>query len=157
MEVTVAMLIASIVIGITYTVYNIVSKSYCVYNTKNKGLAQLTRLDELLKNDFEHAETISEKQDGLLFKNQDKLISYNISPEYIVRISTSTDTFKIKSRAFNTYFEKKQLTKIDNDEMPDKIDELELGLLFERENILYHYYKHYSAADLMQTQDDAIN
>jgi hypothetical protein len=62
MEVTVTMMIAAILMGITYTTHIIVSKSYLSFNTKNAGMAEVELLDKLLKRDFDRADVIAKKR-----------------------------------------------------------------------------------------------
>lgn len=157
MEVTVAMLIAAIAIGITYTVYSIVVRSYGAYNTKNKDMAVLIRLDELLKKDFEQADLISKSGNHILFKNTDKLVDYNIEPEFTIRISGITDTFKVTIKDINTTFENTPVTGSTEDDEQNRIDELNLTILFEAKTIPYHYHKQYSAASLIQRKVNAFN
>ncbi|WP_299352886.1 hypothetical protein [Mucilaginibacter sp.] len=157
MEVTVAMLIASIAIGITYTVYTIVSRSYAIYKVKNNNMAVLIRLDELLKNDFEHAAIISKTQNGLVFKSPDKLVIYEIEPDFIIRTSGITDTFKVKAPEINTAFENTPITEINAEEEQNRIDELQLIILFDTKKIPYHYYKLYSSVNLIQRNTNAVN
>ena len=45
MEVTIAMLLSAIVIGITYTVFSIVSRSYRSYTNKHEEMNRLLLLD----------------------------------------------------------------------------------------------------------------
>ncbi len=157
MEVTVAMLIASIAISIAYTVYTIVVKSYNSYNIKNSDMAVLVRLNELLKTDFEHADIILKDQKSIIFKNADRLVNYDVEPDFILRISTITDTFKVKTQEFNTTFENAPVTEIANEEEPNRIDELQLNLLFENKKISYYYHKQYSSLNLIQRNVNAVN
>jgi len=97
MELTVAMLLAAIVIGITYTAFSIISQSYMAYHNKNEDMAGLVRLDELLKKDFSHADTISKIENGIVCKIDTVSVTYEFQPEYIVRRTTIIDTFKLKN------------------------------------------------------------
>ncbi|MCC8427244.1 type II secretion system protein J [Mucilaginibacter sp. UR6-11] len=157
MEVTVAMLIASIAIGITYTIYTIVAKSYSVYNVRSNNTAVLIRLDELLKNDFEHADRILKTQNGITLKGPGKLVNYEIESDFIVRTAGITDTFKVKTQEINTSFENAPLTEINSDEEQNRIDELQMMVLFEDKKIPYHYFKQYSSTNLMQRNTNAVN
>jgi len=64
-EMVITMMITAIVIGIAYTSYSIVVKSYNSFNNKNNDMAVVINLDHLLKRDFERAETILKDTDGI--------------------------------------------------------------------------------------------
>jgi hypothetical protein len=157
MEVTVAMLITSLVIGITYTVYTIVVKSFSIYQVKNNNMASLIRLDELLKNDFYIANDISKTQNGISIKNKDKVITYEIDPRFIVRTAGMIDTFKFAVQENTSTFEGAIVPGTNIDEEQNRIDDYQLILLFEDKKINYHYHKQYSSVNLIQRNTDAIH
>jgi len=157
MEVTVVMLIASVVIGMAYTVYSIVVQSHGAFKTKNDNLAVVVRLDELFKKDFAHANMILKDEKGIIFKNQEQLVSYQIEPSYIVRTAGIIDTFKVSTQQLITTFEEQPVTDVSTEEEQNRIDDIELTLLFENEKIPYHYHKQYSSVNLIQRKANAIN
>lgn len=157
MEITVAMLLAAIVIGITYTAYSIISQSYIAYHNKNEDMAGLVRLDELLKKDFSHADTISKVDNGILCKIDTIGITYEFQPEYTVRHSTIIDTFKLKTADVNTLFENQPITEINNIPEQNRLDELDITVLFHNEKIPYYYHKQYSSASLAERNPNAVN
>jgi prepilin-type N-terminal cleavage/methylation domain-containing protein len=157
MEVTVAMLISSLVIGITYAVYTIVVGSYSAYQLKSTRLAVLIRLDELLKKDFSQADLILEDQNSWVFKSAGQRVTYQLAPGYLVRISSITDTFKVSLQNRTASFETQPVTETAATEEEQRMDELQLNLVAENENITYHYHKQYSAVNLMQRKFHALN
>lgn len=157
MEMTVAMLIAAVVIGITYTAYLIVIGSYNSFTKKNNEMAVAIRLDELLRRDFSHADIILKQQDALVFKTNGQITSYEISPNFIVRTHIVTDTFQVRTELLIAGFEGLPVNNdIETDTMKSRIDEASFNLLYENEKIPYHYYKQYSSVNLMQAPN-AIN
>src|SRR4051812_28675357 len=94
-EVTIAMLISAIVIGISYTVYSIISRSYNSFNHKNEAMAVVVRLDELLQKDFDRSAYISKDTTGITFQGSNNVVNYNFNPDHIVRTGLVTDTFKV--------------------------------------------------------------
>jgi type II secretory pathway component PulJ len=157
MEVTIVMLIASIVIGMTYSIYMIVVRSYSAFNIKNTQMATLLRLDELLKKDFMQADIILKEQDGIVLKSNNKQVSYIISPEQVIRTCVAIDTFTIKEQVLTTSFEAQPVTQLLDGEEQNRIDDMELTLLFENEKIIYHYHKWYSSVNLIERKANAIN
>jgi prepilin-type N-terminal cleavage/methylation domain-containing protein len=158
MEVTVTMLIAAILMGITYTAFTIINKSYNSFNTKNKDVAELEQLNELLRKDFDRAEFIQKDQNGISFKKADlTLIKYEFNSDFIVRTSSRIDTFKFKTEELATLFEGQQVNEPGASEEENRLDELDINLLFGNEKIPYHYYKQYSSVNLIQRDPNAIH
>jgi type II secretory pathway component PulJ len=157
MEITVAMLLAAIVIGITYAAYSIISQSYMAYHNKNEDMEGLVRLDELLRRDFSHADTISKVENGILCKIDTESISYEFQPDYVVRHSTIIDTFKLKTSGINTLFENQPVAEINSMAEQNRLDELDLTVLFHDEKIPYYYHKQYSSANLAERNPNALN
>lgn len=150
------MLIASIAIAMTYTVYTIVVKAYGSYHAKNKDLAVIIRLDELLKKDFEHAGIVLKNANGLSFKSTDRNVAYAIGPDFIIRNSAIADTFNVKLRDVNLAFENTPVIEVAETEESNRVDELWFNLLVEDQKISYHYAKRYSSANLIQRKN-AVN
>lgn len=155
MEVTVAMLIAAIAIGITYTVYSIVVKSYSNYIRKNKDMAVVLRLDELMKKDFERADNIFSTGNHLSFISPEQTISYDLEPNFVLRTGITQDTFKVNVPEYAASFENVPLPGSDVSQEQRRLDELEMTILFETKTISYHYKKQYSSASLIQNNADA--
>jgi len=157
MEVVVTMTIAAILMGITYTSYQIVSKSYHSFNVKNNEMAALERLDELLKKDFNKAEIIEKAGKGIVVKSLRDTVQYEFAPDFILRISAITDTFKIKNEDLATSFEGQLVDGQGLNEEENRLDGLDISLLLQSEKILYHYHKVYSSANLINRIPDAIH
>ena len=157
MEVVVTMTIAAILMGITYTSYQIVSKSYRSFNVKNNEIAALERLDELLKKDFNRAGIIEKDEKGIVVKSKRDTIQYEFTPDFILRISAITDTFKIKNEGLSTSFEDQLVDGQGLSEEENRLDGLNISLLLQNEKILYHYHKVYSSVNLINRNPDAIH
>jgi type II secretory pathway component PulJ len=157
MEVTIVMLIASVVIGMAYTVYSIVVRSHGAFKTKNDHMAVIIRLDELLKKDFAHADLILKNQSGIVLTSPGQLINYEIGPNYIIRTNGIIDTFKVKTQQVTATFEEQPVTEISTEQEQNRIDDIELSLLFENEKIPYHYHKQYSSTNLITRKTNAVN
>ena len=157
MEVVISMLLAAIVIAITYTVYTIVVKSYGSYNIKHGNMAALVRLDELLRKDFEKAQTINKTETGLSCTNGEREVIYEFATEGIVRTSGITDTFKVQIQTANFFFEQVPFSDAPSGGEESRIDELKLELLFGEKTISNSYTKHYSSANLIQRKNNALN
>lgn len=154
MEVTVAMLLAAIVIGITYAAFSIVNKSYLSFHNKNDNRAVLIRLDELLQKDFTHFDVITKTPNGLLFRNDRDSVKYELDSALILRTSTITDTFKVITAEMISTFNGQPVAA---DKAQNIIDDVGLTILFENEKIPYHYHKDYSSANLIEYNPNAIN
>ncbi len=156
-EVTITMLVSAILIGITYTSYSIVSKSYRSFNVKNDDMAALETLDGLLKKDFIKAEIILKDSTGISFNSPGHIVKYIFAPDFIVRTSGITDTFKIATEKINTSFEKQPVNEVNLSDEQNRLDELDIDMIFQNEKIPYHYYKQYSSVNLIQRNPNAVN
>jgi Tfp pilus assembly protein PilE len=157
LEVTITMLIASLLIGFTYTAYSIVVRSYSSFNHKNQDMAELVRLDEWLKKDFAHADSVEKDTAGLVFNSIDHHVKYLFEPDFILRNEIKTDTFKIKTENIVTSFESQPVTAFSANREQDRLDDLELDILFQNEKIPYHYHKEYSSANLINRNPNALH
>jgi hypothetical protein len=117
----------------------------------------LIRLDELLRKDFLRANTISKTTNGVFVKTGTDSVTYAFEPDFAVRTSTITDTFKLNVQDIITNFEASPITTIDPVTEQNRIDELNFSVLFENEKIPYYYHKQYSSANLIERKPNAIN
>ncbi len=147
MEVTISMLITGILIVMTYTVYNIVVKTYHGYNDKQANSAVLLRIDELLRDDFRRAEKIFTNQNHIIMQRGETQVDYNIESNYIVRSTEIVDSFKVNTIDVIKSFEGDLANQ---DAGPQVIDELQLNVLYDNKTFPYHYRKQYSATNLIK-------
>lgn len=144
MEVTIAMLIAAIVIAITFTTYRVVSGSYFNFNRKQEKVAMLTTIDKLLKQDFIKAKSIVKTADGVFFEINDGIVTYSFKDSYILRdqFSLGIDTFKLQVNDLNFSFENEVA------EEGQEVDLLSFKTQLDGDLIPLQYLKLYSAQDL---------
>ena len=148
MEITVTMLVVALLIGITYTAYGIISSSFERFNRKQEEIAVLLTVDGLLKRDIAHAGSVVRDAGGLTFFSSFDTVRYEFRPDEIVRIKTRTDTFRVRPLALRCSFEKEPVEPTGNTG-DARIDELTFKLICQETEIPYHYYKSYSASDLV--------
>lgn len=157
MEITITMLLAAIVISITYTAYTIISKSYIGFTNKNKDISTVVQLDKLLKKDFYKASAISRDNQKILFKTDSADIIYEFGPDMVTRTQGIIDTFKIQTATMNTTFESQPLNDFPTTDRPNLLDDMEWKIVLQNEKIPYHYHKQYSSVNLFQENPDANN
>jgi hypothetical protein len=157
MEVTIAMLLSTIVIGITYTVFSIITRSYHSYNLKHEEMATVLRLDELLQKDFDRAEIVLKDTDGIAMQNKDGLTRYRFYGDYILRVGLSTDTFKVKNDSVITSFESQVISSVERSAEQNRLDELDIQFTLQKEKIPYYYRKIYSSENLINRNPHAVN
>jgi hypothetical protein len=157
LEVTISMLVTALVIGITYTAYVIIIKSYHAFTKKNEDLAVLISLDHLLKRDFDKADTILNNEDGIILFQHGQTVKYLFASGFISRNAAKVDTFKLQSSDITTSFEGRPVNETQSINEQNRIDALDFTLLFKDEKIPYHYQKLYSSENLIKRETDAIN
>lgn len=145
MEVTVAMLIAGIAIGITYTAFHIISVTCNNYQKKQDGVASFAILDKLLKQDFDLPGKIEKTGNGLQMQTAAGIVRYEFADNYITReqYALGIDTFKVKPIEVSCFFENNQVAA------GQIIDQIQFKIMLEREPINLIYHKTYSAQDLI--------
>ncbi|HZX59365.1 MAG TPA: prepilin-type N-terminal cleavage/methylation domain-containing protein [Mucilaginibacter sp.] len=156
-ELTVAMLISAIAIGITYTIFSIISRSYGSFNKKNEHMAEVSRLDELLRKDFERSELVLKDTSSIAFQSLNKMVRYKFDTAYVVRIGLITDTFKVRTDTVNTLFENEIVNEPALLKEQNRLDQLDLSIALQNEKITYHYHKIYSSTNLINRNPDAVN
>lgn len=146
MEVTIAMLIAAIAIGITYTAYHIISGTYQNYTKKQESLSAYTAADKLLKTDFMLSKAIVKTTEGLQLEFESGQVIYNFKDGKIVRdqFGLRTDTFDLAVTDVQFQFEKEEAIEADT------VDQLSFQSKLEGENIPQVYIKRYSAQQLFK-------
>jgi prepilin-type N-terminal cleavage/methylation domain-containing protein len=154
LEVVVTMLIAAILVGITYSAYRIVSKSYFAYLEKNRSLYNLTSLDRLIKRDFRRSVKINTISDGLQFSCLTDTVFYGFKPSYVTRTQGITDTFRINISELRIKFLQTDITP-SAELLP--VDELSFLLQEKQDTIAYHYFKLYSSEELVKISTHAIH
>ncbi|HAL80964.1 MAG TPA: hypothetical protein DCO83_01020 [Mucilaginibacter sp.] len=157
MEVTITMLITGLIIGITYTSYSIVIKSYHSFTIKNDNMAVLVGLDHVLKRDFDRADSILKDSAGITIKKNDVSIKYIFMPDFIVRNSVRNDTFKVQTQDVITTFENITNIEMQATAEQNRIDGLDFTLMFQNEKIPCHYRKLYSSENLIERNPNAVN
>ena len=157
MEVTITMMVAAILIGITYTSYSIVVKSYGSFTSKNNDMGELITLDHQVARDFDLAKIIKKDSAGFSFVKDSELVRYEFLGDYILRKASRIDTFKIKNRDVNAGFENVPLIELNDEPGRNIIDALDFVLMYQKDTIGYHYHKTYSSENLIEKNPNAIN
>jgi type II secretory pathway component PulJ len=157
MEITVAMLISALVIGLAYTCFTIIYQQYHIYNSKQTELMEVDQLNKVLQSDFDKAEMIMQDNDDIVIKNKNGQLSYRIMPAYVLRIANATDTFKVSMQDVTRYFEGKPLTNQSDLPEGNRMDELSFTIIYHNEKIPYYYIKQYSSQNLINRNTHAIN
>ncbi len=164
MEVTISMLVAAIVVAMTYSAYAIITRSWLGFTGKNRQMAVILRLDELLRRDFEKASFVKQEQGGIIIQGGEQPVHYQIGPEQVVRTGSITDTFEVTASPLKVYFEGMAVsgTVEDSGQTASEtagtgaesnikacIDEVAFSVSLQNTVIPFHYKKKYSAESLM--------
>jgi Tfp pilus assembly protein PilE len=157
LEVTITMLIAAVLIGITYVTYSIIVRSYSSYNQKNQDMAVLVRLDEWLKKDFTRADMVLKDTAGIALNSAEHHVKYHFDQGFVVRTEFRADTFKLNTETIITSFEEQPLNEFSSTDEQNRMDDLSFVILFQNEKIPYHYHKQYSSANLINRNPNALN
>jgi Tfp pilus assembly protein PilW len=150
MELTVAMLISAIVIGLMYSAYAIISKSYLSFVDRNNNASTLAFLDRRLSRDIDKAEIIWRDSNTVTMRSNKDTVIYRFRADRVIRQKLLADTFKVSTDGLSTSFESVPVDGNQSNTGEKKIDDLQIVLLAEGQKIPYHYHKTYSSVNLLQ-------
>lgn len=145
-ELTVAMLIASIAISVTYTAYTIVANLYQDYITKQEQISHITLLSKLLRVDILTAEKMVRTPQGFVCESPGGKVCYTVSKNYVIRdqLALSVDTFRIPVLKEGYYLNKQPV------EFQGIVDEVNLSIGTSPYVIPFKYFKQYSSQNLFK-------
>jgi len=150
MELTIAMLISAIAIGLMYSAYAIISHSYRSFVDRNNNTGMLALLDQRLNRDIDKAEVIYRDSNTVTMSSHTDTVIYRFRGDRVIRQQLLADTFKVNTENFMTSFESVPVEGNPADGEEKKIDDLQIILLTEGQKIPYHYHKTYSSVNLFQ-------
>lgn len=145
MEVTVAMLLSAVCIGICYSAYGIIGNYYAVFREKNEKMDNLFSLRQVLERDMEKANLIMRTEGGIILDNDSVKVSYIFAQGKILRKLSElrTDTFNILWKEQYMGYEGIEILSADT------IDVLRFNIELDvRQQVPCVFYKHYSAENL---------
>jgi prepilin-type N-terminal cleavage/methylation domain-containing protein len=147
LEITLTMMISAILIGLTFTIYTIVSRSFSLFTRKNDEVMVMLTLDKLLKRDFLTAETIRRKDSQVFFIGRQDTAVYDFKEHFITRTKGIRDTFRVTCQDLNSKFDHTESGLAGDSSVLQ--DELFFRIKYIDQTIPYHYLKHYSSETLL--------
>lgn len=153
MELTIAMLIAALVISMTYAIFHIISRSLTDFTRKHDQLAEALQFDDLFRKNMDQCREVRFSDSHLDVLFDSTVIHYEFQPTQIIRSAAGKDTFRLTVQQPSLSFEHRPL----NDSLaePDHtylVDEVTFSLLINQQSIPYHYHKTYSASVLISQE-----
>lgn len=145
LELTVAMLIASLCFAIVFKAFSILSGTLYFATKKNSKISNLVLADKLLRKDFaEQGMRITRSFEGLEFRSKNREVSYVFINDYILRRQDNAgpDTLHIPVKSISYSFEMKESGA------GELTDEVVLQTGFEGREINLSYLKKYSSEEL---------
>ncbi|QKJ31050.1 prepilin-type N-terminal cleavage/methylation domain-containing protein [Mucilaginibacter mali] len=153
-EMAIALLISALVIGMTYSAYTIVLHAYSIYKTKNDRLFMLTRLDELLKKDFDRSQHVFFADNAVICDYGAEQAVYHFRDSMVVRVKGIADSFKLSHTPVIALFEKQEAGFASN-APSNLVDDLSFSVKSEKDTVVYHYHKTYSSFNLINQNPHA--
>jgi prepilin-type N-terminal cleavage/methylation domain-containing protein len=149
MEVIIAMMVAAIVISITYTVYEIVTHQFNKFQNDQETFVTLQRLDEALKSDFEHSSKINKAGQTVSFEGS-RAVTYRFTQDSITRMTRVSETFKVSVSGLRSSFTlDSSSTGATIPRADSLINNLSFEILLKGEPLPYFYHKVYSSENLV--------
>lgn len=153
-ELCVAIIISGIVTAAGFGTYAMFSKQFIEHRKINESVAEKLNAYTLLKKDIDKADRIQKKSDSeILLTSKTTEVDYSWNENYLLRKCVEqTDTFYISVKAAQLSFLSKEQNK-DN----GIVDEIHLSTLYEKQVEDLYFRKQYSAAVLMENDNQFIN
>ncbi|OJW17953.1 prepilin-type N-terminal cleavage/methylation domain-containing protein [Mucilaginibacter sp. 44-25] len=148
-EMIVVMLITVVVLGMAYSVFQLVSKTYSNFNGKNGRVNDAERLEEWLRRDCLKASFIYLDHHMLILKNQRDSTRYIFGDSVILRDKGRVDTFGIKQQNLHAYFQHRAVDTL----IRTPVDRFYFSIMLDNEEIPETVIKWYSAEQLMELTD----
>jgi len=145
LELTVAMLIASLCFAIVFKAFNILSGTLYFTSQKNRNVSNLVLADKLLRKDFaDHDMRITRSFEGLEFRSKSREVNYVFTNDYVLRRQDNAgpDTLHIPVKNISYSFEMKESVA------GELTDEFVLQTELEGREINLSYLKKYSSEEL---------
>ncbi|QQT24848.1 type II secretion system protein [Sphingobacterium spiritivorum] len=148
-EITIAMLIAAVVIGLCYYTFQLFMNLSHEQQQKKNEQFQAELLQHLLVRDFDHARAIYLEDERLTIQDSSGEIKYTLSANHILRnqYDLRTDTFQMKVLEHKAEFEGPKLPD------PNLINRLSLQLQQEKQTWSQSLSKNYTAQQLMRIEN----
>lgn|GEM_PF-4911702 len=151
MELTIGMIIGSIVVGMCYSGYSLILRQYGDYKKTKQQLNEAMRLHTALSSDFTKCLQANYNEGQLLMTMDSSVINYNFSPAMITRADDETvDTFHLEAKDL-----KPALLDLTTEQTI--IDAFSFNAGIFGEEAPFHYSKNYSSAFLVQHSIQATN
>lgn len=142
-ELTVSLLISSIVISIGYYAYLLASRQFDKYLIRSSIINEYYLIEKVLQTDFDRSDEIRDSATGLLvFESESKgLIRYELTNEFIIRRTEDlADSFKVNNPQLD-------LLHVDNASGMVRVAKLVFGMGNESFSLIFR--KQYSSEQLM--------
>lgn len=145
MEMTIAMLISAISIGMAFYMFQYFQQLFLRQQKQRQERFSYSLFKHLVQQDIDRAVWLKMTEKGLVCAGEKGNISYEFDPAYIVRnqYDNHRDTFLIRTVTFDT------APRLENLPIPDLTDHLSLRLRFENKEHQFDYHKNYAAQQLM--------
>ena len=144
-EMIVVMLLTAVVIGMAYSVFQIISKSYTSFNRKNEKVNDAERLEHWLGRDLQRADACLNEKDGLKLLIGLDTVGYTFKDSVVTRTSLRIDSFRVYTANLTLTFGGQMLDP--KTEQP--VDQVSFELNLEKQRIPEVFYKLYSAEQLI--------
>jgi hypothetical protein len=152
LELTVVMLMSTLVLGIAYNGYTIFYKQFISFKKSSSKIADISLLDRLIWTDIADCKTVVKNEQGITCKFAGNEIKYVLEEDFILRKrGTMIDSFfiTVEDAEYNFRTNKAYDGQI--------IDELKFINVIDDQQKVFHYLKTYGADILINNQDNLNN
>ena len=143
LEVTVAMLLSAICIGICYTAFTLMNQYYGELKNRKDSIGNQLLINQLVSSDFDRAFKIEKLDSNINCSCDSGTISYKFSNSYVTRnqYGLKTDTLRIGVRDLTISYQDSLLAD-------SLIKEIILTCQQKNKFVTMHFFKEYSSVNL---------
>jgi Tfp pilus assembly protein PilV len=148
MELTVAVFISSFLFGMALVALKTIQQRNIRFTKASSRLMCMSTLSWILENDFNESEYVhlGSQPQSLFFVKDSLTVAYTLTDDFILREQLAqTDTFHVSVTDWEA-----QMQGIPVSRVNASFDRLILKTAVDEQELVYSYYKRYSAAQLMK-------
>jgi prepilin-type N-terminal cleavage/methylation domain-containing protein len=141
MEFIVAMVISSIIIGLGYQAWGMLSVKTFGSARGNRIYEDINTLDYLMRRDFIECQRSSYFENELSFEHSDRRISYRFDDEQVIRKSENIDTFYVEVDDIEVEYTNPSSSN-------EFVKQIAINVKIDKQKLTYCFKKNYSATQL---------
>ena len=142
LEAMVSILLSTLLVGFTFTIYKNFNHYYLIYNSQTSRLNELLHFKRQFNKDWNSALVInSYQEEGIQFLNHIETIEYQFEDSTITRIAKTEQTFDLIPKTIEVEKDKE-----------NNVIKLSLELISNRQKFVFSHFKFYGVKNAVENK-----